>query len=104
MRDVAKAKGNRIKIEAVVIKWQAFGIRLDPCKALHVTAVDGAFLADAQHFGIQVADGNLGILAGFFAVAESDIARTSCNIEKFFIRRRTHHAHKTVFPKAVDAS
>ena len=26
------------------------------------------------------------------------------NIEKFFIRRRTHHAHKTVFPKAVDAS
>lgn len=104
MRDVPQAEGNGVDIDALIGKGQRLGIARDPVEIMGVAAVKRAVAADAQHFGVEVAERDLAIRTGLLADAEGDIARTARDVEIMQTLLRADLADEVVFPEAVQAA
>ena len=82
LRHVPDAEGDGVAVEMVVGQAELLGIALDEADAIIIReALVGALAPDAQHVGIDVEHGDVGLRATGLQHREGDIARAAGHVE-----------------------
>lgn len=102
MCNIAEAEGDGVDVDAGAFHGEGFGIADDPVEIVEPAAVHGAVAPDAEHFGIEVANSDIGRVGRFFD-PESDVTSAARNVKIRMFGAGADLADELVFPQAVDA-